>query len=186
MARYHEELLAAAKLLIERKAGQRGRLAEARVRRSISTTYYALFHFLLEDFSIRIIGTENPLTGRRRIFVRQFTHTGLLTALSKLSRPNLVEDKTVDFLIAGNSTRPCPTPIFARTMSTAFEDAQAKRHDADYNLARKFIAAEALLLIDRVEAAIVEWAQNNQPADRDFKHALGLFCLLGGKLRSTN
>lgn len=57
MAKYDQELLEAARQLIVRHAGQRGRLPSARVRRSISTSYYALFHFLLDETATRIAGS---------------------------------------------------------------------------------------------------------------------------------
>jgi hypothetical protein len=43
MAIHHDELLEVAERLLVRSEGERGRLSRARVRRSISTAYYALF-----------------------------------------------------------------------------------------------------------------------------------------------
>jgi hypothetical protein len=45
MASHDAELLAAADELLSRETRRRGPLPRARVRRSISTAYYALFHF---------------------------------------------------------------------------------------------------------------------------------------------
>jgi hypothetical protein len=59
MPRYDEDLLAAAKRLVARRQGQRGKLPGAAIRRSMSTAYYAIFHFLIEDAGIRLLASHN-------------------------------------------------------------------------------------------------------------------------------
>jgi hypothetical protein len=54
MPTHDEALLEAAAHLLERPEGQRGRLSGARVRRGVSTVYYALFHFLLDEIGQKI------------------------------------------------------------------------------------------------------------------------------------
>jgi hypothetical protein len=66
MAAYDEELLEAARRLLVRRKGQRGKLPAARICRSISTSYYALFHFLIDEASLRVVGTGADLRIRRR------------------------------------------------------------------------------------------------------------------------
>jgi hypothetical protein len=58
MPSYDETLLDVAEHLLERPEGQAGRLSRARVRRSVSTTYYALFHFMLDEIGQKIVGTH--------------------------------------------------------------------------------------------------------------------------------
>ncbi|MFL6845060.1 MAG: hypothetical protein ACJ8ER_09295 [Allosphingosinicella sp.] len=183
MASYDRELLEAARTLIARQPGARGRLPRAKVRRSLSTAYYALFHFLLEEASRTVIGTTNVLSRRRRIFARLFTHRGLLTALTKI-RGQAVEESVADFL-RGPATAPgaFPAPVFARDMALAFQDAQTKRHDADYDLNKPMTAEDAALLIDRVDAAITGWRQAGSEEEKDFKRALSLLMLMKGQLR---
>ena len=172
-----------AKLLLERRDNRRGRLPQARVRRAISTAYYALFHFLLDDAARLVVGTHHPLQTRRRVFMRLFTHTGMLATLNKLNG-RLVQDDVSSFLRQGAGTDPLPVPGFARAMATAFADAQAKRHDADYNLNAVLLADAATSLIDRIEAAMQTWSAANDATARDFKHALALLMLQKGKLKS--
>jgi hypothetical protein len=67
MATYDAELLAVSRRLLARRTGQRGKLSAAQVRRSVSTSYHALFHFLLDEVGRKIVGTSNALRKRRRI-----------------------------------------------------------------------------------------------------------------------
>jgi len=182
MASYDEELLEAARRLLLRRAGQRGRLPGARVRRSISTTYYALFHFLLEELSTRIAGTGNDLRIRRRILARTVTHKGLRTALDKI-RGAQINDSVRGFFQIGIAGPPTAAPLFAQNLARAFIDAQTKRESADYDLNEPLSETDARLLRLRVRRAIRTWRAASEPEDRDFKRALSILILLKGQLR---
>jgi len=101
MAPYASELLVAARMLLARDPNSRGRLPEARIRRCVSTTYYALFHFLLEEAGKRLIGADNFLRTRRRILARSFTHAGMRTTFGKIRDLN-VDQSVEDFLRGTN------------------------------------------------------------------------------------
>jgi hypothetical protein len=182
MASYDEELLDAARRLLSRRAGQRGRLAGARVRRSISTTYYALFHFLLDEVTTRTVGTGNNLRVRRRTLARTITHTGLKTALDKI-RGAQINDSVRAFFQTGILGPPDAAPVFAQNLARAFLDAQTKRESADYDLNEPLSETDARLLRLRVRRVIRLWRAANTPADRDFKRALSLLILMKGQLR---
>ncbi len=51
MARYDAELLNTAERLLARDSNHRGKLARAWIRGGVSTSYYALFHFLLDELA---------------------------------------------------------------------------------------------------------------------------------------
>jgi hypothetical protein len=97
MSNYDQDLLNAARRLITRRSGQKGKLPSAQIRRSISTSYYAIFHFLLEQAGQLLVGTHNDLRKRRRILARTFTHGGIKTALDKVRGPN-VEISVEEFM----------------------------------------------------------------------------------------
>ncbi len=97
MASYDDELLEAARRLLVRCSGQRGKLPSARIRRSISTSYYALFHFVLDEVGTRVVGTHNDLRRRRRILSRTVTHKGIKTTLDKV-RDTRADPSIEDFL----------------------------------------------------------------------------------------
>jgi len=183
MASYDQELLDAAQRLLRRRTGQRGRLPSARIRRSVSTTYYALFHFLLEEVATRVVGAHNDLRRRRRILSRTITHKGVKTALDKVRGARA--DPSIEEFIrpAAAPAAPIAPPRFVRNLANAFSDAQAKRHDADYDLNKPLSELDAQLLRVRASRVIAEWRAAKTPADRDFKHALCLLVLLKGQLR---
>jgi hypothetical protein len=181
--KYDEELVAAAVSLIARREGQRGKISDARIRRSISTSYYALYHFLIEEAATRLIGTHSTLLRRRRLLVRSFTHAGVKAALDKFSRA-VVDQSVAEFVRpAGLASANVPSPQYAQDMAKAFSDAQAKRHDADYDLNKGLSERDAALLAARVTSAVGTWRAARTPADRDFKHAFCMLMLLKGKLR---
>lgn len=186
MASYAQEQLAAARALLARAPNSRGRLPDARVRRSISTTYYAIFHFLLEEAGKNLVGTENVLRTRRRILARCFTHKGIWTTFEKIRGQN-VDQSLADFL---RGTNPIGGPVaslqFARNFARVFLDAYAKREDADYDRNENLSLADANILIARTESAIADWIAAATPEARDFKHALYILMLLKGQLRRDN
>jgi hypothetical protein len=185
MATYHQELLHAARRLIGRGNGQRGKLPNAKIRRSISTSYYALYHFLLEEGATRLVGSHNDFLRRRRMLFRSFSHKGVKAALDKVKGKN-VDPAVADFFRqAGSGVGPVASPLFAQNLSKAFSDAQAKRHDADYDLNEPLSEADARLLVARVRRVIHEWDSAKSAADKDFKHALCLLMLLKGQLRQS-
>jgi len=186
MATYDKELLDAARRLLGRRKGQRGRLPGARIRRSISTSYYALFHFLIEEAAARLVGTHNDLRRRRRVLARTFQHKGINVALSKVGG-TIIAPAIGDFFRGpGSGDGALPSPAFAQNIAKAFSDAQAKRHDADYDMNKALSETDARLLSLRVARAIAGWRHASTAGDKDFKHALCLFMLVGGKLREEN
>jgi hypothetical protein len=183
MATYDEELLAAAEHLLTRRPGQRGKLPNARIRRSISTAYYGIFHFLLLEAGVRLVGATNDIRRRRRTFARSFTHAGMRSALEKV-RHATVDPRVADLLRPpGESKGIVESPAFARKVAAVFSDAQAKRHDADYDLNETLSEPDAKALIERVKSAVQEWRAARSPTDSDFKRALCILMLLRGQLR---
>lgn len=184
MASHDTELLSAAGRLLARTAGQKGKLPSARIRRSISTSYYALFHFVVEEVGLRVIGTSNDLRIRRRILARTITHKGAKVTFDKVRGAN-VETSVADFLRPkGHGGGQVATPIFVQTLANVFVDAQAKRHDADYDLNTPLSENDARVLRVRIRRAIARWRAASTLADRDMKAAVCTLILLKGQLRS--
>lgn len=181
MASYDAELLDVAGKLVTRRAGQKGKLSRAKVRRSISTSYYALFHFLLDEMAYKVAGSAGRLSKQRRILSRTVTHRGVKTALGKISG-QAIDPSICAFLNAPNNT----APRFSRNLARTFADAQAKRHDADYDMNKALSELDARLLHGRVKDAIALWRAARSQTDRDFKHALSILILLKGQLRADD
>jgi hypothetical protein len=180
---YDEDLLNLAVDLQRLPAGQRGRLLGARARRSVSTAYYALFHFVLDEATRSLIGTHHDLRSRRRTLARVFTHAGMKRALDKISGAK-VHDSVKEFLRPRRATATdFPAPDFARFLAKAFSELQVKRHEADYDLNAPIGKVDARITILRVTAAISYWQKAGTDDDKDFKHALCMLMLLKGELR---
>ncbi|MEY2927455.1 MAG: hypothetical protein RL367_1932 [Pseudomonadota bacterium] len=183
MASYDVELSRIALRLGARPKGQRGKLPTARIRRSISTTYYALFHFLLEEIGNKTIGSKNELRFKRRVLARSISHKAIKTTMEKL-RGNQINSSVKDFFKNGPDMAPPAVPKFAADLANAFIDAQAKRNDADYDLNKPLSEADAKILWNRVKRVIPQWRAANTAEDRDFKRALCLLIILKGQLRA--
>jgi hypothetical protein len=184
MAAYHAELLDAAMQLIARQPRQSGRLPAARIRRSISTCYYALFHFLLDDACRRIVRNEGKHLRRRRIVTRVFTHKGIKTTMNKIRGRSIDESLSAFVQPTGVGPSTKITPAFARNMASVFIDAQAKRHNADYDLNVSLSEMDARRLNGDCRDAIRGWQKAMKADERDFKNALSIVMLLKGQLRS--
>ncbi len=186
MATYDDELLMAARRLGKRWVGQKGKLPNAQIRRSISPSYYALFHFLIEEAGIRLGGSHNNLRRRRRILARVFTHAGIKAALDKV-KGGAADANIADFLSPpGPPAMSVAVPRFVRDTASVFTDAQTKRHQADYDLNVQLSELDARLMHNRVKRAIGRWRGATSPQDKDFKHALCMLMLLKGKLRQES
>jgi len=184
VASHDAELLIAARRLLSRKKGQKGKLPSARIRRSISTSYYALFHFVLDEVGLRLVGTSNDLRIRRRILARTITHKGAKVSFDKVRGTN-IDASVEDFLRPkGHAGGQIRTPAFVQTLAKAFIDAQAKRHDADYDLNTPLSENDARLLRSRVKRAIDGWRAASTLNDRDMKAAICTLILLKGQLRA--
>lgn len=177
MASFDSELLRVAEILIQREKGQRGKLTQARIRRSLSTTYYALFQFLADEVGRLLVGTTASLIKRRRLLARSISHVGAKTALNRVR--GRIYDANFETFFAPTSA----PPRFAQVMARTLVDAQRKRHDADYDLNARLSEENAKLLIADVRDAIAGWRAARMDADRDFKAALCTLILLDGKLR---
>ena len=182
MASHEDELLDVARLLIRRRSGLRGPLPSARVRRSVSTSYYAIFHFIANETAGRLVGKTSNLLKRRRLLSRTITHASVRSALDKL-KGKVVEKSVDDFFALPGNPQPNPVPPFVQFFATSFAGAQAQREDADYDLTKPLTAADATLIRRQVKRAIELWKNASATSDTDFKNAISALIVLKGRLR---
>ncbi len=96
-----------------------------------------------------------------------------------------VDASVEDFLRSpGVAPVPVAPPSFVQNLANAFIDAQAKRHDADYDMNKLLSELDARLLRIRARRVIAAWRAANTAVDRDFKRALCVLILLKGQLRA--
>ncbi len=135
----------------------RSDVLDARLRRSVSTAYYALFHLLVEDGAARLTGHS----GLRMLVGRAFVHGEMYkTARAFRSGPGGLPTTV--------SALGITLPPELSTVASAFIDLQDAQHEADYNLGKSFVRAEARDLVDQVGRAFTDWRTlTTNPAHAD-------------------
>ena len=145
---------------------------QASLRRAVSTAYYAIFHLLIAEATANWSRPE-----LRTILGRCFDHGPMKTASeTKVSQINKeLEDNPADG----------PKKAVAnhlRTVAKVFIQAQQRRNDADYNMAREWTPVEAYAQIASVREAFRSWhAVRDEAAAQAY-----LVSLLGTRERRPN
>jgi hypothetical protein len=148
---------------------------QANLRRATSTAYYALFHFLIDQACRLLLGQARDQGGMRMLMARAFVHGEMAEACKTFRGGNL--PVTIQNILPGLNV-----PSDVRQLAGLFILAQEHRHAADYDLHRAFTRAEVLLLIDRIEAAVVSWDSiRSLPATRLLLMSLLLWKKLGSR-----
>lgn len=122
-------------------------VVDIRLRRAVSTAYYAVFHALMRRAAVRFMGVGQETTAGYRLIYRSFEHGRVLQICRELSLRTLSPAMQRDL---ARQTISLSMYRFAR----AFPDLQSQRHDADYDPAMELSASLVLNLIDTAEAAI--------------------------------
>lgn len=160
----HRQLLEQARHLVRREPK---RPRQASLRRGVSTAYYALFHFLIDQACRSMLGGGTRHRPARLILGRAFAHG----TMAQAARPFNGGSLPAWF----NWTT--PIPVLLRDIAKAFRELQQQRHRADYDLSQPFSRTQATECVRLAETAIAGW-----PAVRDEPAAqLFLACLLAWK-----
>jgi hypothetical protein len=150
MARFSTELLAQAGMLARREPR---RPKQASLRRSISASYYALFHFLIEEATRMAVGTAHNRSMLRQFAGRAFVHGKMKAVCDEFTKATPKSDALRPFwhrlAVHGNAD--------AQTVAENFIDLQESRHDADYNLSRHFTRQDASTAADKAKDAVEAW-----------------------------
>src|SRR5260370_13387521 len=140
---YADELLELAQLLANLEPAN-----PARLRRAVSTAYYALFHVLISEATLNCGRPE-----LRSELGRVFEH-GKMKNASVEKRSSL----NADF---GRNPAPTEEPGISRhlyTVANTFIRVQQKRNDADYDTGKEWNQTDVLTQIDAVSAAFESWS----------------------------
>lgn len=123
---------------------------QGNLRRSVSSTYYALFHFLIDRTCRHLIGAGQERSGIRKLLARGFAHTEMMSAARSFAGGNLPD--VVQRVLGG-----VVIPPDLREMALLFIDAQDRRHLADYDLSSQFVRGDVLAFVARVRRVIEAW-----------------------------
>jgi hypothetical protein len=127
-----------------------GRPRQDHLRRAISTAYYALFHFLIDQGCRAFIGSANESIALRGVLARAFDHSAMRKASSSFAAGAL--PRKLAPALAGSAV-----PPNLRLIAESFQTLQQKRHEADYDALIRFNRADTLGLIDLSEEAMTLW-----------------------------
>lgn len=165
--KYAEQLLEQARHLAERD--KVGRPNQGNLGRSVSTAYYALFHFLTDQACRSMMGAgEDPkLRALRGILARAFDHGGMRKVSKSFASGMLPKKLNPPLLNLGV----LPKDISA--VADAFQTLQDSRHAADYDPLWRWERDEVITLVDSAAEAMRLWpGVRNTPAGRLYLMAL--------------
>lgn len=116
-----------------------GRPSQASTRRAASAAYYALFHFLIEEIGLQVIGAGRRDRPLRQALARSFEHGALR--------------ECADRFVAGPRSLPEPlrrcfadleqTSEHLAFVAESFVELHKMRHQADYDLGSPITRSEA-------------------------------------------
>ncbi|MDE0533714.1 MAG: hypothetical protein OXI01_20050 [Albidovulum sp.] len=152
----HAELLKQTQFLARKEPKKP---TQASLRRSVSASYYALFHLLVDD-ATKLMLAGNVRGPLRDSLARAFRHSAMKqTAVAFTRRP--ISPR----LAFGLDRQEVQQPRI--DVARAFVQLQEARHDADYNRALRFTRREVLDLADLADLAFRDWRQvrGSLPAD---------------------
>jgi uncharacterized protein (UPF0332 family) len=137
---------------------------QASLRRSVSTAYYALFQFLVQEAAKGWNGTEAVRAG----IERRFEHA----RMKSVSR-DVANDKWLGWSIPS-----LKVPAELRSLARTFVILQEARHLADYDNTKEWTRVEAREKVAEVQHAFENWAQiREHPATNEYLLSL----LIGNK-----
>lgn len=134
---------------------------QANLKRSISTRYYALFHFVCEESAKRLFGATQATKPFRDFARRAVAHTRLRDVSQEFAKdtPKAVLRSFWDRNAQPQRHDPWQIirdPDF-RMLSQAIFDLQTLRHTADYDFSSFFTRQEALDACDQADDAMQAW-----------------------------
>jgi uncharacterized protein (UPF0332 family) len=133
----------------------KGKPKQANLRRAVSSAYYALFHYLVDQSCQAMIGAQHAQRGYRHALARAYVHGTMNDACRSFSGTQLpaVIVKPLPRDAAGEFRIPMEVQVIAAT----FNELQQKRHLADYDLSEWFKRSEVLAIIEQVETVIAQF-----------------------------
>lgn len=168
----HRDLLEQAEALATL---DKGKPKQANLRRAVSSTYYALFHYLVDQSCQAILGTQHSRRGYRHALARAFAHGTMKDACGSFSGTQL--PAAIAKSLPKDTKGRLGIPSEVQVIASAFKELQQKRHLADYDLSERFKRSEVLALVEQVEAVIAQFDGAQASDGRQFF----LACLLTWK-----
>ena len=154
----HRDLIEQAQHLATR---ERGKPRQASLRRAVLAAYYALFHLLANEGTLRLV--RNSPERLRTQAQRAFNHSEMKNTCKQIA-------KSSGFLL-GLVVAPLESEL--KTVAEVFVELQQQRHLADYDLSQSFNRIDVLGIVAKANSAISAWNRvRNTPNANVFLTAL--------------
>jgi uncharacterized protein (UPF0332 family) len=121
---------------------------QANLRRAVSSTYYAMFHLLVDEACRVLIGAQHNQAPFRQVLGRAFAHRVMKEACKSFGGGTLKKG------VAKGLPAGFAFPGEIRQLAQTFVNLQDNRHLADYDLTERFKRSEVLALITEVRKHI--------------------------------
>lgn len=138
-----------------------GRPVQARLRRAVSTAYYALFRALIEESTRWLAGAG--ARNMRQVMARSFDHGAMRDFAERI-----VHRKPPEFM---QGLMPSIPPDLAK-VAAALVRLQAERHRADYDWAKPFNKVEVVRRLTTTRKILTEVLGADQPYSDELKNFL--------------
>lgn len=145
----HHDLLAQAQQLVTKEPR---RPKQASLRRAVSAAYYSLFHLLVADASLTMLGGSRSRRLARSVLGRCFEHTSMVQCCKAFDSGNLPARMSV-------FSTSLPISLDLRSVARGFVDLQDERHRADYDVAATFYRGNVQRLVTQAMNATEAWAR---------------------------
>lgn len=139
---------------------------QAHLRRAVSTAYYAVFHYLVDEACCAQIGTHHTQKEHRHALGRAFSHTVMKDACTSFAGGTLKESVVKG--LPRDSAGQYVIPREIRDMARTFAELQGKRHLADYDLTERFRKSEVMTLIQQAREHVERFRQLTESDVRKF------------------
>ena len=149
MSLLHTDLLKQARFLAQHEPK---RPKQASLRRSVSASYYALFHLLVDE-ATKLMLSGHKHASLRDCLARAFKHSTMKKFAESLSNSTKPPRKVA----AAFNGKPVSQKLI--DVASSFVQLQQARHEADYNRVVRFSRKEALDLVDTAEQTFKDWKE---------------------------
>lgn len=146
----HRDLLTQARQLATHEPR---RPKQASLRRAVSAAYYALFHLLVDAASREVVSGQGQEVLRQQVG-RSLGHTDMKKACQAWAgwNPGSPAQPLGRLVPSGPDSR-------VVILSSAFVELQQARHEADYDLSRRFSRSDVLALVGLAQEAFQAFSE---------------------------
>jgi uncharacterized protein (UPF0332 family) len=139
---------------------------QANLRRAVSSAYYAIFHYLVEESCRVVFGTQHAQAPFRNVMARAFAHSVMKSACTGFGGGTL-KDAVIKGLPRDASGNYAIVKAI-KEIGETFAEMQEKRHVADYDRSERFERSEVLTLIEEAKDRVAKFDALPMSDDKKF------------------